>query len=117
MKLVREVADNIKALWHNFQTNVKAVTGLLGEALTLLGEAADAFQRMIRPVLIAVFGDDVGGALADGILLVLGNEALRADLENASRKRVESTYNWANTAQCLLNGYEKILKQNKSRNF
>ncbi|HQB12658.1 MAG TPA: glycosyltransferase family 4 protein [Candidatus Omnitrophota bacterium] len=57
------------------------------------------------------------GALADGILLVLGNEALRADLENASRKRVESTYNWANTAQCLLNGYEKILKQNKSRNF
>ncbi|MCX8554111.1 hypothetical protein OS121_03215 [Mycolicibacterium mucogenicum] len=67
MKLVREVADNIKALWHNFQTNVKAVTGLLGEALTLLGEAADAFQKMIRPVLIAVFGDDIGGALADGI--------------------------------------------------
>lgn len=67
MKLVREVADNIKALWHNFQTNVKAITGLLGEALTLLGEAADAFQKMIRPVLIAAFGEDIGGALADGI--------------------------------------------------
>lgn len=67
MKLVREVADNIKALWHNFQTNVKAITGLLGEALTLLGEAADAFQKLIRPALIAAFGEDIGGALADGI--------------------------------------------------
>jgi len=67
MKLVREVANDIKAFWNYFQRNVKAVTGLLGEAITLLGEAADEFQKLIRPVLIAAFGDSVGGALADGI--------------------------------------------------
>ncbi len=67
MKLLREIANDIKALWHNFQTIVKAITGLLGEALTLLGEAADEFQRLIRPVLIAAFGEDIGGALAEGI--------------------------------------------------
>ena len=67
MKLLREVADNIKALWNDFQRNVKAVTGLLSEAITLLGEAVDEFQKLIRPVLIAAFGDRVGGALADGI--------------------------------------------------
>ena len=50
--ILREVADDVKQLLENFQSQVKGVVGLLGELTTLLGSAADAFQKWVRPILV-----------------------------------------------------------------
>lgn len=59
-KILRETAHDVDALLDNFQSQVKGIVGLLGELTTLIGNAADAFQKWIRPILVAQFGDDVG---------------------------------------------------------
>ncbi|QIV82439.1 PE domain-containing protein [Mycolicibacterium frederiksbergense] len=68
-RVLREIADDVSTVLENFQNQVKGVLGLLEELATLLGEAADAFQKWIRPVLVETFGEDAGNALADGIKL------------------------------------------------
>lgn len=66
-KVLREIAEDIGNVLENFQNQVQGVLGLLSELQTLLGEAADSFQKWIRPVLVGAFGDDVGNALADAV--------------------------------------------------
>lgn len=63
--ILREVADDVKQLLENFQSQVKGVVGLLGELANLLGSAADSFQKWVRPILVEALGDDVGNAVAD----------------------------------------------------
>jgi hypothetical protein len=66
-KILRELGHDIGELLHNFQQQIKGIVGLLGELTSLIGDAADAFEKWIRPILVAQFGADVGGALADGV--------------------------------------------------
>lgn len=66
-KILREIAEDVGNVLENFQNQVQGVLGLLSELQTLLGEAADSFQKWIRPVLVGAFGDDVGNALADAV--------------------------------------------------
>ncbi|MDZ7881726.1 MAG: PE domain-containing protein [Mycobacterium sp.] len=68
-RVLREIADDVSTVLENFQNQVRGVLGLLEELTTLLGEAADAFQKWMRPVLVEAFGDDAGNAPADGIKL------------------------------------------------
>jgi hypothetical protein len=67
--ILREVARDVGDVLENFQDQVKGVVGLLGELATLIGDAATAFQKWIRPILVETFGDDVGNALADTVTL------------------------------------------------
>ena len=67
--ILREVARDIGAVLENFQQQVKGVVGLLDELTILIGDAATAFQKWIRPVLVEHFGDGVGNALADAVTL------------------------------------------------
>ena len=66
-RVLREIAEDVGNVLENFQNQVQGVLGLLSELQTLLGEAADSFQKWIRPVLVEAFGDDVGNALADAV--------------------------------------------------
>ena len=66
-RVLREIAEDVGNVLENFQNQVQGVLGLLSELQTLLGEAADSFQKWIRPVLVGAFGDDVGNALADAV--------------------------------------------------
>lgn len=67
--ILREVARDVRTVLDNFQRQVKGVIGLLEELATLIGDAATAFQKWLRPNLVAVFGEQVGGAMADRIEL------------------------------------------------
>lgn len=67
VRLLREIADDVGDVLENFQQQIKGIVGLLDELATLIGDAATAFQEWIRPVLVAAFGDEVGGVLADAI--------------------------------------------------
>ncbi|MET4431968.1 hypothetical protein [Mycolicibacterium sp. 624] len=67
--ILREVARDVGDVLENFQDQVKGVVGLLGELATLIGDAATAFQKWIRPILVETFGDDVGNTLADTVTL------------------------------------------------
>lgn len=68
-RVLREIAEDVGTVLENFQNQVKGVLGLLDELTILLGEAADAFQKWIRPVLVEAFGDTIGNQLADNINL------------------------------------------------
>lgn len=61
--ILREIARDVGTVLKNFQNQVKGIVGLLEELVIVIGEAADAFQKWIRPVLISTFGDQVGGQL------------------------------------------------------
>lgn len=63
--ILREVADDVKQLLENFQSQVKGVVGLLGELTNLLGSAADSFEKWVRPILVEALGEDVGNTVAD----------------------------------------------------
>ncbi|MGV0834493.1 WXG100-like domain-containing protein [Mycolicibacterium thermoresistibile] len=63
--ILREVARDVRTVLDNFQRQVKGVIGLLEELTTLIGDAATAFQKWVRPKLVAVFGEQHGGAMAD----------------------------------------------------
>jgi hypothetical protein len=65
--ILREVARDVGDVLENFQQQVKGVVGLLGELATAIGDAATAFQKWVRPVLVEAFGEDVGGTLADAV--------------------------------------------------
>lgn len=67
--ILREIANDVGNVLENFQNQVQGVLGLLSELQTLLGEAADAFQKWMRPVLVGIFGEEHGNFLADGIKL------------------------------------------------
>jgi hypothetical protein len=67
--ILREVARDVGTVLNNFQQQVKGIVGLLGELTALIGDAATTFERWIRPVLVAQFGDDVGNFLADAVTL------------------------------------------------
>ncbi|MCW2559943.1 MAG: hypothetical protein JWP55_3907, partial [Mycobacterium sp.] len=67
--ILRQVANDVGTVLENFQNEVKGVVGLLADLTKALGEALDAFQKWVRPALIAAFGDDVGNTLADGVTL------------------------------------------------
>lgn len=67
--ILREVARDIGTVLENFQQQVQGIVGLLDELTILIGDAATAFQKWIRPVLVEHFGDGVGNALADAVTL------------------------------------------------
>ncbi len=67
--ILREVAHDIGAVLHNFQSQVKGIVGLLDELTGLIGDAATAFQKWIRPILVETFGDRVGNDLANIVTL------------------------------------------------
>ncbi|MBI3224605.1 MAG: hypothetical protein HYZ39_06070 [Mycolicibacterium cosmeticum] len=69
MKVLREVARDIGTVLGNFQRQVQGIVGLLGELKNLISDAADAFEKWVRPVLVAQFGDGVGNFLADAVTL------------------------------------------------
>ncbi|MGU3497682.1 ADP-ribosyltransferase [Mycobacterium sp. C31M] len=69
MDILREIANDVGNVLENFQNQVQGVLGLLDELATLLGEAADAFNKWARPILVATFGDDAGNLIADGLEL------------------------------------------------
>ncbi|MHA3023183.1 toxin glutamine deamidase domain-containing protein [Mycobacterium sp. BMJ-28] len=69
MKVLREVARDVGTVLSNFQRQVKGIVGLLNELKNLISDAADAFEKWVRPVLVAQFGDSVGNALADAVTL------------------------------------------------
>ncbi|MDX1874325.1 glycohydrolase toxin TNT-related protein [Mycolicibacterium sp. 120266] len=69
MKVLREVARDVSTVLGNFQRQVEGIVGLLNELKNVISDAADAFQKWIRPVLVAQFGDDVGNFLADAVTL------------------------------------------------
>jgi hypothetical protein len=50
--ILREVAHDVGEVLENFQNQVKGVVGLLKHLTTAIGEAADAFQKWIRPILV-----------------------------------------------------------------
>ncbi|ANE78828.1 hypothetical protein A7U43_05325 [Mycobacterium adipatum] len=65
--ILREIADDVGTVLENFQNQVQGVLGLLSELQNLLREAAEGFQKWIRPVLVGAFGDSVGNELADAV--------------------------------------------------
>ncbi|MGE2736647.1 hypothetical protein [Mycolicibacterium vaccae] len=65
--ILREVARDVGAVLENFQRQIKGVVGLLEELTVAIGEAATAFQKWIRPVLVEHFGETVGGMVAENI--------------------------------------------------
>ncbi|TRW88846.1 hypothetical protein FK535_00745 [Mycolicibacterium sp. 018/SC-01/001] len=67
--ILREVAHDIGTVLHNFQSQVKGIVGLLDELTGLIGDAATAFQKWIRPILVETFGDRVGNDLANAVTL------------------------------------------------
>jgi Papain fold toxin 1, glutamine deamidase len=67
--ILREVARDVGTVLNNFQQQVKGIVGLLGELTALIGDAATTFEKWIRPVLVAQFGDGVGNFLADAVTL------------------------------------------------
>lgn len=67
--ILREVAHDVSAVLNNFQQQVKGIVGLLDELTGVIGEAATAFQKWIRPILVENFGEGVGNRLADGLTL------------------------------------------------
>ncbi len=69
MKVLREVARDVGTVLGNFQRQVKGIVGLLEELKNVISDAADAFEKWIRPVLVAQFGDGVGNFLADAVTL------------------------------------------------
>ncbi|MEW5810633.1 MAG: glycohydrolase toxin TNT-related protein [Actinomycetota bacterium] len=68
--ILREVAHDVSTVLHNFQNQVKGVVGLLEELTGVIGDAATAFQKWIRPILVQTFGDGAGNVLADYLKLV-----------------------------------------------
>lgn len=66
-RVLREIADDVSTVLENFQNQVKGVLGLLDELKTLLGEASDAFEKWLRPILVETFGEEHGNFLADAI--------------------------------------------------
>lgn len=66
-RVLREIADDVSTVLENFQNQVKGVLGLLSELKTLLGEASDAFEKWLRPILVETFGEEHGNFLADAI--------------------------------------------------
>ncbi|TDL03770.1 hypothetical protein EUA04_24280 [Mycolicibacterium obuense] len=67
--ILREVAHDIGTVLHNFQSQVKGIVGLLEELTGVIGDAATAFQKWIRPILVETFGDRVGNDLANAVTL------------------------------------------------
>jgi hypothetical protein len=67
LDILRQIADDVGTVLENFQNEVKGIVGLLSDLSKALGEALDAFQKWVKPALIAAFGDEVGGALADAV--------------------------------------------------
>ncbi|OKH73292.1 hypothetical protein EB72_19370 [Mycobacterium sp. SWH-M1] len=68
--ILREVAHDVGTVLHNFQNQVKGIVGLLGELTGVIADAATAFQKWIRPILVETFGDGAGNAIADYLKLV-----------------------------------------------
>ncbi|WP_277624524.1 TNT domain-containing protein [Mycolicibacterium neoaurum] len=69
---LRQIANDVGTVLENFQNQLQGVLGLLQELGNLLGEAADSFQKWIRPILVGAFGEDVGNLMADGLKIYTG---------------------------------------------
>lgn len=69
---LRQIAKDVGTVLENFQNQLQGVLGLLQELGNLLGEAADSFQKWIRPILVGAFGEDVGNLMADGLKIYTG---------------------------------------------
>ncbi|MEH3130777.1 MAG: hypothetical protein PGN27_12560 [Mycolicibacterium neoaurum] len=69
---LRQIAKDVGTVLENFQNQLQGVLGLLQELGNLLGEAADSFQKWIRPILVGAFGEDAGNLMADGLKIYTG---------------------------------------------
>lgn len=69
---LRQIAKDVGTVLENFQNQLQGVLGLLEELGNLLGEAADSFQKWIRPILVGAFGEDAGNLMADGLKIYTG---------------------------------------------
>ncbi len=69
---LRQIANDVGTVLENFQNQLQGVLGLLQELGNLLGEAADSFQKWIRPILVGAFGEDAGNLMADGLKIYTG---------------------------------------------
>ncbi len=70
--------------------------------------------RMLKRAGILTPPGDVN-SLADGILKILQDPVLKNNLEKLARERAEKEYNWAVTAESLLNAYGKAIRVNNAR--
>jgi hypothetical protein len=67
LDILKQVADDVGAVLENFQNEIKGIVGLLTDLSKALGDALDVFQKWVKPALMAAFGDEVGGALAEAV--------------------------------------------------
>lgn len=63
--ILREVARDVNTVIDNCQRQVQGIVGLLDELNVLIGDAATALQKSIRPALVEQFGTGAGNALAN----------------------------------------------------
>jgi glycosyltransferase involved in cell wall biosynthesis/MoaA/NifB/PqqE/SkfB family radical SAM enzyme len=75
-----------------------------------VGEAA----RMVRGVGVLARPSDPS-ALAQGILTLLDDRALREELGHKARQRAEQEYNWGVTAESLLRAYQFGIEERRRR--
>ncbi|MEV3901198.1 hypothetical protein AB0K11_02650 [Mycobacterium sp. NPDC050551] len=62
--ILREIAQDVQTLLENFQRQVKAVGGLLGELTEALGDTVTKLQQHVDVTLRELLGDEVGGAIS-----------------------------------------------------
>ncbi|MGA5463947.1 glycohydrolase toxin TNT-related protein [Mycobacterium sp. NPDC050041] len=62
--ILREIAQDVQTLLENFQRQVKAVGGLLGELTEALGDTVTKLQKHVDVTLRELLGDEVGGAIS-----------------------------------------------------
>ncbi|UCZ58992.1 putative adhesin [Mycolicibacterium phocaicum] len=64
-KVLEEVARDASTLLNNFQRQVKALTSVLDFIKGKLSEWADRLEKWLKPTLVSLLGEEVGGAIAD----------------------------------------------------
>lgn len=64
-KVLEEVARDASTLLNNFQRQVKALNSVLDLIKGKLSEWADRLEKWLKPTLVSLLGDKVGGAIAD----------------------------------------------------
>ncbi|MUM34031.1 hypothetical protein FZI93_21115, partial [Mycobacterium sp. CBMA361] len=64
-KLLEEIARDVSALLKNLQQQVKALTGALELLKDEISDLADSLEKWLKPTLVSLLGEEVGGAIAD----------------------------------------------------
>lgn len=64
-KVLEEIARDVSVLLNNLQRQVKALTGALDLIKGKLNDLADRLEKWLKPTLVSLLGEEVGGAIAD----------------------------------------------------